>query len=372
MTQIAIERVVTEAQFQEFADLPVRLHGHGRHVPLLQPVLHAWWTGHFPQAEHGPVGFFLARREGAAVGRICLHHNHLFDDKIGAEAQLFGLCEFADAEVLAALLGTVEREARAAARTCLVGPVALLPNQTGGVITSGFGERGFMDSPWNPDYYPTAYESLGCTRIFAGATWICENFDNLDPATTFRFDDARLAAEGLNVRRASRWRLGRDLESMRAVLNTAFAVLPYYTQISASDLAAQADGLEVLLDEALFLQLFKHDEPVAFVLAVPDISEFVMARGGRLGMRDQLALVATRRRYRTDAILIIKGTHPDAQGKGYLTLLSRELLRGLQAGDYRRLRSTFVEDANAGSAAQYERMGGRPLHETTFYRKEIR
>jgi hypothetical protein len=47
--------------------------------------------------------------------------------------------------------------------------------------------------------------------------------------------------------------------------------------------------------------------PVAFIVTVPDISEFLMAVGGRLGVVNQLRLLATRGRYRRDAVLVIKG-----------------------------------------------------------------
>jgi len=92
-------------------------------------------------------------------------------------------------------------------------------------------------------------------------------------------------------------------------------------------------------------------------------------RLARLGVVNQLRLLAVRRRYRRHAVLVIKGTVPDEQGNGYLTLLSRELHRGLHAGGYRALRSTFVERDNPASAAQYRRAGGRPLHGHTFYER---
>ena len=142
-----------------------------------------------------------------------------------------------------------------------------------------------------------------------------------------------------------------------------------YTPISAEQLAAQTDGLAHLLDERLLVWLEKAGRPVAFIVTVPDISEFLMAVGGRLGVVNQLRLLAVRRRYRRHAVLVIKGTVPDEQGNGYLTLLSRELHRGLHAGGYRSLRSTFVERGNPASAAQYRRAGGRPLHGHTFYER---
>ena len=70
-------------------------------------------------------------------------------------------------------------------------------------------------------------------------------------------------------------------------------------------------------------------------------------------------------------MLIIKGTVPDEQGRGYMRLLSRELLRALRAGGYSALRSAFVERSNPGSAAQYLAMGGRPLHGYAFYEKGL-
>jgi len=367
-----VEEVVTGEQLAEFVALPLRLHDRARYVPTLQPQIEAWYAGEHAQAGYGPVRMYLCRDAGGTVvGRTCLHHNPRFDDRLGADVQLFGLTEFTDTSALLALVMLMRTQARAAGRTDLFGPAALLPNQTGGVITSGFGARGFVDSPWNPDAYPPAYESLGFTRSFEGRTWLCEGLAELRPAQTFVFDDARIAKEGLAICRGSRRRLKAQLPILRGMLNEAFAALSYYTRIGAEELAEQTDGLAFLLDESLLLWLTRHGEPVAFVLVVPDVSGFVMAHGGRLGFREQLGLLGTRQRYHRDAVLVIKGTVPWAQGRGYLTLLSRVLLENLQRGGYTSLRSTFVGHDNPASAAQFVRMGGRPLHGTTFYRMTL-
>jgi hypothetical protein len=277
---------------------------------------------------------------------------------------LFGHTEFTDAAALGALMDVAAEQARG--RT-LFGPVSLLPNQTGGVITSGFDQRGFVDSAWNPGYYPAAYEDLGFTRRWEADTWIVPVHG---PDAGYTFDDSRIDAERLVVRHGSRRRLAEQLPILREMLNASFAQLDYYTEISAELLAEQTDGLAWVLDERLLLWLEKDGRPVAFIVTVPDISEFLMTVGGRLGVLNQLRLLATRGRYRTDAVLLIKGTVPDEQGHGYLTLLARELHRNLAAGGYANLRSTFVERDNPASAAQYRRAGGRELHGHTFYERE--
>ena len=354
-----VEPVASRADLDAFVELPLRLHPRGCYVPLVASVI----------AQHARTAELLLVRDGSGevVGRTSVHRDAAFDTKTGPH-QLFGHTEFVDDDaVFAALVDAVA--ARAGGRP-LFGPVALLPNQTGGVITSGFAERGFVDSAWNPAYYPAIYERHGFTRRFEGHTWIVD-VPGAPPDCGFAFDDARIAAEDLVVRHGSRRHLRSQLPILREMLNASFAQLPYYTAISAEQLAAQTDGLAFLLDERLLLWLEKAGRPVAFVVVVPDVSEFLMAIGGRLGVVAQLRLLATRDRYRRDAVLVIKGTVPDEQGHGYLTLLSRELHRGLRAGGYRSLRSTFVERDNPASAAQYRRAGGRPLHGHTFYARAV-
>lgn len=347
--------VTSEADFRDFLELPLRLHPRDRYVPLPAPVI----------AAHRRVAelFIVRDATGRVVGRTSVHRDAAFDAKAGAR-QLFGHTEFADDDaVFAALMvvATVRAEGRA-----LFGPVALLPNQTGGVITSGFAERGFIDSAWNPGYYPAMYERHGFTRRFEADTWIV---DAPGSAKAFTFDDARIATERLEIKHGTRRGFRDQLPILREMLNASFAQLGYYTEISAGQLAEQTDGLAFLLDEGLLLWLEKAGRPVAFIVAVPDISEFLMTVRGRLGLVEQLRLLATRSRYRRDAVLVIKGTVPGEQGRGYLTLLSREVHRHLETAGYRALRSTFVERDNAASAAQYLRAGGRPLHGYTFYQR---
>ncbi|MEV0131099.1 hypothetical protein AB0H83_21870 [Dactylosporangium sp. NPDC050688] len=359
---VEVVPVTGRAALRAFCEVPLRLHPADRYVPLADSVIAGWHRS-------GAAELFLARdASGTAVGRTIVHRSAKFDAKLGRRHQLFGLTEFRDEPTAAALFDLVA--ARGRDTGALFGPVGLLPNQTGGVITSGFDERGFIDSAWNPAHYPGTYERHGFTRRFEADTWLCTGFD-ADPGALFPFDDARVAAEGLVIRRGSRRRFATQLPILRQMLNASFAQLGYYTEIDADELAAQTDGLAYLLDESLLLWLEQDGRPVAFVVTVPDVSEFFMKVGGRLGVRNQLRLLLTRGRYRRDAVLIIKGTVPGEQGRGYLTLLSRELYRNLKAGGYRSLRSTYVERSNPASAAQYRRMGGRPLHGYTFYERPV-
>lgn len=362
------EPVESRRDLRDFLALTRRVYGTDpRHVPPLRQQVRGWHRGEVPG-----VRLYVLRdgRTGEVVGRTTLHTDAAFDAKLGRPAQLFGLTEFVDAAgVSEALFDAIGAAGRAGGKAAAFGPVSLLPNQAGGVITSGFADRGFIDSAWNHPYYVAAYEAYGFTRRFASDTWICPTTG--DPDTIFAFEDARIAAEHLVLHEGDKKRVGEQLPILREMLNASFAQLGYYTEISAEQLARQTDGLAYLLDESLLLYLTKAGRPIAFVLCLPDISEFVVRVRGDLHPLNQLRLLATRSAYRRDAVLIIKGTVPDEQGHGYMRLLSRELLRNLRANGYDAVRSTYVERTNPGSAAQYVAMGGRPLHGYTFYEKDL-
>jgi hypothetical protein len=361
--------VVTRHDLGDFLALTGRVYGDDpRHVPPLRQQIRGWFRGEVP----GVTMHILRDTQGEVVARTTLHTDPDFDAKQGRPLQLFGLTEFVEAdEVSKALFDAICAAGRRAGKAGTFGPVSLLPNQSGGVITSGYDDRGFIDSAWNHPYYPAAYEGYGFTRRFEADTWICPIAGKRHPDEIFDIDDTRLAAEGLQLHHGDKKHITQQLAILREMLNASFAQLGYYTQISAEQLARQTDGLAYLLDESLLLYLTKAGRPIAFVLCLPDISEFVVLVRGNLNLLNQIRLLPTRSRYRREAVLIIKGTVPDEQGHGYMRLLSRELLRNLRSGGYTTLRSTFVEHSNPGSAAQYVAMGGRPLHGYTFYAKNL-
>ena len=363
-----IETVSDARALREFVDLPNRLWPRELAVPLLESTIRSWYRGTSPHPE--PVRLVLVRDDdGRVVGRSTVHTDARLDAKFGVTSQLFGATDFASAEAASALFAHLDETGRSAGKQQLLGPVSLLPNQSAGVITSGFAERGFVDSAWNPEWVPEVYEAAGFTRTQEAQTWSVE----VGAVPVSEPEPQEFAAAGIRLEYGDKSKTETLIPELLGVLNAAFEQLPYYTRITPAEMAAATDGLSFLLDERLLL-LARDDasgEAVAFILVLPDISPFVQKVGGRLTALRQLELLLTRGRYRREAILIIQGTAPARQGRGILTLLSRQLQANLAAGGYRRLRTTTVGLENGGSARQFSRFGGMPLHGSTLYRRPI-
>lgn len=320
------------------------------------------------------VGFYAVEDDrGNLLARSTVQHNDSFDAKLGARVQLFGFTEFVESyEVFETLMAGIEAIGRENGRTSLLGPANLLPNEYGGVITSGFHERGFLDTAYNPPYYPEFYASRGFERRFASATYICASLrTGPDPDSILRFDDTRMAAERLEIHYGDRKRFAAQVRLLLAMLNASFSVRPYYTEIAPEEMSKRMEGLDYVLDERLLIYLTRAGEPVAFIICVPDISSFVATVRGNLNAFNQIALAAIHRKYRREAIVIVGGAIPGCEATGYFRLLMRQLFRNLKAAGYDAVRATSVENDNPAARSAFVRMGGRKLHELTYYVRRL-
>ena len=361
-------------ELDEWIGLTDRLYADTpQFIPPLRQQLRDFHAKKAPYFRFGDIELLSVVLDGTVVGRTTAHTNTKLDAKLGVRQLLFGFTEFVDEEqVFATLVGALEHRARRIGAGGIFGPANLLPNQSGGVVTSGYGERGFVDSPYSHAYYPVLYERHGFERQFEGETFVLPHLDRGDMPVDelFPFEEQRIMEERLEVRHANRRRMKQELVFVRRMLNESFAQLGYFTEIDEDELAYQVAGLGYLIDERIALYLFKAGEPIAFILCVPDISSFVRMVNGNFNAVNQVRLLITRGRYRREAIGVIQGTVPQEQGKGYLRLLTRELMRNLRAAGYHTLRGTFIEHENVASSAYTGRLG-HPAHGVTFYVREV-
>ncbi|MGO2749536.1 MAG: hypothetical protein ACTIA6_05755 [Pseudoclavibacter sp.] len=372
---VEVRRVSSELEFLEFVELPGRVSDPSREVPVLESTLRSWWKD--KHAHESAVELLLAYRDGAPVARAVTHTSAALDAKLSSSLQLFGAVVAADAEALAAIIDAVEKRATSAGRRELLGPVTLLPNQVGGVITSGFGERGFVEGAWNPDWGPGAYKGLGFTTWNESATWIARleqgRLGEIESDAFTAPTGAELEGAGIVIERASRLRFPRDVARQRQLVNAAFAELPYYTQISRAQMREATSGLVAIIDPSIWVFALdaKTRRPLGFLLCVPDVTRIMQRSSGRIGPRQLLEIWRHRKEPR-EAVLTIQGTAPEARGRGISTLLGRTVGEALIEGGYAALRSTYIGRDNAASARQLTRMGGQELHQTVFYRRAVR
>lgn len=366
--RLRVDIVRTEAQLQEFIDLPWELHPAHLHMPIMEETIRSWFHG---SADHpGRIDLVLVRdQEGAARARSTVHTHDAFEQRLGTPTLFFGATEFADHACLETLTAWAAERGRSIGKQQLLGPVALDGQERCGVITSGFSQPTFMDQPWNPSRVPDSFEALGFERWTEGATWSVD----LTRAPLRRPEAAELDARGVEFVQLRRRDMDGILPEIAAAVNEAMGRQHYFTPMDEQQFAASVKDLSIMLDlEIVGLLRDRATGRIAsHFICIPNISPAVREARGRMRLWDQAKLLVRNRRYRREALLLVQGTRAEHEGQGLLSMLSQEVMSRLREKGYRRLLVTFIVEENRGSSRQFERVGGAPLHGTTFYRMDL-
>src|SRR5205823_1904025 len=115
-----------------------------------------------PFFEHAEAEYFLAWRDGRAVGRITAQVDRNLNEFQDNDWGLFGFFECEnDPEVATALLAAAEAWLTARGRDRMVGPMNFSTNDECGVLIDGFDEPPSILTDWTQRYYPELLEGAG-------------------------------------------------------------------------------------------------------------------------------------------------------------------------------------------------------------------
>src|SRR5262245_9787312 len=161
-----IEQVQTRSQWGQFLDLPWRVYRDDPHwVPplrlaerrLLDPNINPFFG-------HARLTAWLARRDGAVVGRIAGivddNHNRFHQE----QTAFFGFFEALDQEAADALLSTVRDWAERNGMRQLRGPLSPSINHECGLLVDGFDAGPRIMMTYNPPVYAQYLEQFGLTK----------------------------------------------------------------------------------------------------------------------------------------------------------------------------------------------------------------
>lgn len=396
-----VEKISRETSLRTFLEAYsphglYRVQREDQHLisPVLTDDIRAWTRGIHPGVDSVELYVLREERTELTAAQFAVHTSTALDAKLreagvlaGAGATLyFGAVEYWYREALDAALNWIITEARRRGARHVFGPTTLLPNQTSGAVTSGFQHPGFFDSPYNGPELPAALQAQGFTPWYPAATWEVTIAD-IPPERRRRPSAQEYQEAGVRAVNPGRLSLRGEqgtVERLRQGLNAAFAQLPYFTPIAKAQMVRQTSGLELLADPRLvvLLESAAQDKAPAslesFALVVPDPVDVLRSTGGQLRLRDLPRLAFRRLRPVTmrgdslrDAVLIVQGTRPSSQGRGLLSLVSRQLFAELHAAGYRRLRITAVGEDNPRSAAVFAKAGGRQVHTLSCFVKDL-
>src|SRR5262245_3854235 len=152
---------------REFVEVQVRLYaGDPCFVPpIVSERVKFLSPDRNPFFAHAQAQLFLARRGGAAVGRIAAVEDRAYNAFHASRMGFFGMFDAPDdPEVAGALLDAAARWLQERKLAEMLGPVNLSTNHDCGVLVEGFEDPPAMMMPYNFPYYARLCEGAGLTK----------------------------------------------------------------------------------------------------------------------------------------------------------------------------------------------------------------
>jgi hypothetical protein len=309
------------------------------------------------------MALWVAAREGRDVGSVAAVVDDHYNARHGPATAFFGFFEAVDDPAVARLLlGAVRDWAGRLGMTRLLGPLNPSMNEECGLLIEGFEAPPVIMMTYNPPYYAELLAQGGlrrCKDLLAYGV-------SLDDRHLARLD--RLGARALRrvagamVRPLDRRALARDLAKVQEIYNAAWEDNWGHVPMTAAEIEFMAGRLLPLIDERIIYLAEIGEDPVAFLLCLPDYNEVLgRLRGSLWSPRLALVLpylVGLRQPRYTRVVAL--GIKREYRQRGIDAALIAPCLRAMLRAGYQRCELSWILDDNALIQSLAAVFGGAP------------
>ena len=285
---VTVRPVAGNRDLKRFIELPYRLR---RNDPQWIPPLRFERRQFLdrsknPYFKHAEAEYFLAERDGEAVGRVTAQVDRRWDSYQNGSDGMFGFFEVENSpETAVALVEAAAGWVRERGRERMLGPMDFTTNDECGLLVDGYDRPPIILQPWHPPYYRELLEGLGMTKTMDMWMWDLwlgklkqgNEFDPMIEAAAKISED-----KGVVVRKMRKRDLRNEIARFMEVYNEAWSKNWGFVPITEDEIAFQAKNLKPLLVEDWAMIAEKDGEVVGAALTLPDFNQVLAKMNGRL------------------------------------------------------------------------------------------
>jgi hypothetical protein len=280
---LSIRPVETKADRHAFVNLAWDVYRDDpAWVPPLKDEVRGLITpGKNPWFEHAKAKFWLAERGGKPVGRISAQVDELVLEHMGKGTGQWGMLETSDPEAASALIATAEDWLREQGMTSALGPISLSIWDEPGLEIEGFDEPPTVMMGHHRPEYRQWIEAAGYTKAKDLLTYEVNIADWWDERIS------RLIAMGeknkrIRMRKVDKSKFDSEARLILNLLNDAWSDNWGYVPLTESEIAYAGKKLKPIIYNELVWITYYDEEPVAFMITLPDINELIRDLNGEL------------------------------------------------------------------------------------------
>ncbi len=319
---IEVRPVCTRRELSMFIKLPWRLYRDEPNwvAPLVMELKKRLDQSKNPFFKHAEAQYFLAYRDGQAIGRISAHIDRNFNEFQDNAWGLFGWFECEDdAEAARALLDAAEAWLRERGRDRMVGPMDFTTNDEIGLLIEGHEYPPIILCPWHHPYYQRIFEQdVGMTKAMDLYMWslYVDEREKVHPAI-WEAADKLESEHGIVCRNFKKKDLQNEVTRFLEVYNASWENNWASVPLNEEEVRHYAKDLKPVLDENWAMVAEKKDtgEVVGAALTLPDFNQVLAKLNGRLLPFGWIT--ALRAKSKIDAVRVFAlGVKPEYQHTG--------------------------------------------------------
>lgn len=379
MMRVEIERVTSEKQLKTFIRVPWSVYAEDeKWVPWLYfERLDFFNKKKNAFFEHAEADYFIARRDGRAVGTIAAILNHRYNEFQQSNVAHFGAFEVLDDEEAAlALLEAATKWARARGVEKLVGPMTFSTNDETGTLIEGFDSPPVVMMTYNPPYYPDFIEAAGFHKAMDLYAWIADLEALVEhmPEKVERVVNKVRDRFKLEIRpvRLDKW--DEEVAQIKRIYNSAWERNWGFVPMTDAEIEHLAENLKLILDPAVVFMVEHEGEAVGFSLTIPDVNQPLVRIRPQPSLLSSYLGVARMylNRYKTDLVRVLAlGVVAKYRGRGVDALLYYDTVRKAHEQGYRWAEASWILESNDMMNRAIALMGGEIYKRYRVYEKEV-
>ncbi len=342
-------------------------------APLLMD-LKLVFTKKNPLFTHAEMTLWVATRDGRDVGRIAAIIDRTHNEVQKDSAAFFGFFESINDPGVSRLLFQAATDwSRAKGMRRMLGPMNPTSNDECGLLVDGFDSPPVFMMTYNPRYYVDLVAAEGYRKAkdllaYDMGTKECP-LDRLERIAAI----ARRRHPEVSYTPVRAKTLTRDLGKVKEVYNAAWEDNWGFVPMTDAEIDFMASRLKPLLLEGLLWVAETKDEPVGFLLGLPDFNVAIKPLRGRLLTPKLLGfipyLLGWKRPKRLRAITL--GVKAGYRNRGLEAVMLAESYRAAIKMGFTDIESSWILENNTMMCRIIETFGGRVYKTYRLYEKDI-
>ena len=373
---VTVKPVCTKQELRKFIHLPAKIHkGHKNWIPPLYSDEWEFFNSEKNKSfEYSDVIMLMAYREKKLVGRIMGIINYKYNELNREKNARFNYLEtWDDREVIELLLQHVEDWARIKGMDKLVGPLAFSDKDPQGYLVSGFNEPVSIATHCNYEYVLGHLKALDYKKDIDLVVYkisIPEKTPELYEKVAER---ARRNNPGIRLLEFTRRKDLRPwIRPIFTLINETFTEIYGFMPFTLEEMDDFANRYLLIMDPRLIkVVVNERNEPVAFVIGMPDISKGIKQSRGYLLPIGIIQILLSGRRTR-QLNLLLGAIHPDYQNRGLDTIMGSAMLDSARKQKMEYIDSHLEMESNSKVRAEMEYMGGEVYKTYRVYGKSLK